>query len=260
MSAFDFLDGLTGAPAPAPAPAPTASGQAGATGFAFLSQTMQAAPAPASMAAPNLFDGLSPSAPSHSRAGTGLEDALNSFGLAPTSLDVPLPQLAGGSGTSAEPIDFSTASAAQLKKFLDARGVNHRSCVEKAELVALARKTAGVVDVPPVVQPRSTALVQGLGNAFALHGMTHLAPTVAASLDHELEVGVRLLHFFVVLQHHLPSSCPRPSTPHTGPPRLSRTSRTSTPPCGPCRTRACSSPRRPTRGWPCACPRRSRTP
>jgi len=223
MSAFDFLDGLTAAPAPAPASAPP-----GSTGFSFLqpagpgpsndlfSGLGGASTAPRSSAVePDLFGGLSSGGSRSAAAGPdlfgglrsggarsapvapggGLDDALSSFGLAQATRDAPLPQLAAKPNPAlAPPPDFATASAAQLKRFLEARGVDHRTCVEKSELLALARKTACVVEAPaaPAVgsqQPRSTALLQGLGNAFALHGMTHLAPTVAASLDQELEVG-----------------------------------------------------------------------
>lgn len=189
MSAFDFLDGLTGAPVAPPSSATTSSG------FAFLTQP-QPTSTPPKQPAVDIFGGLQTAAPAPvaRSGGSGLDDALSAFGLAPATRDAPLPQMpaASTSGASAAPPDFATASASQLKRFLDARGVDHRSCVEKSELLALARKTAGVADGPsssaPSSQPRSTALVQGLGNAFALHGMTHLAPEVAASLDHELEV------------------------------------------------------------------------
>jgi hypothetical protein len=129
----------------------------------------------------------------------GLDAALDAFGLRSAN-DAPVAQLrttvSGNKSAPLPPPDFTVASAAVLKKYLESHGVDHRACVEKSDLVALARATAAPatsVGLGGGGPSRANALVQGLGNAFELHGLAHLAPVASASINQELQVGAKSL-------------------------------------------------------------------
>ena len=209
-SGFGFMS-----TAAAPAPAPSSSV---GSSFDFLGGVAAPAAAPPQQATGFSFLGAQPSVEGN---------ALPSFGAAPATKDIasafgdmglgyggtsdaPVPVL-GVTPSSVQavpsnvPQDFSSMSAGALKKALDAAGIDHRHCVEKSELVALAKARLGgnttstaSSGVPAAASGGRgggirSAIELGMPNAFELHGLAADAATAQAarSIDQQREYQLR---------------------------------------------------------------------
>lgn len=172
-SGFSFINSNPNAPANPPS--------LEASGFSFLSNTSQ------------------PSA--NSNTTSRIESAFDFLGESLVQNEALKPLQSGASETStagkAGPtsFDFSKQSASELKKYLESQNVDYSQCVEKAELVALAQRTAGInstvssnfssLGIATNSSNFARAVVSALPNAFEALSFADNAKEAMMRVEHE---------------------------------------------------------------------------
>lgn len=194
---------------------PSGTGGLGGLDFAGLAFAASPTPAPAASS----FGGLGMSATNPGVGGgfgtMSLDDALNGMdaggaggasnaALRPlgSAAAAPAPAAAASAGSQYDAsTDFSKLSAGQIKKYLESKRVSYSGCVEKAEFVALAVKTARA-------STSSSSLSSTAGLGAPIPAIPILPPVMASasatgtaggtSTPSAIEVGMNSLNAFEV--------------------------------------------------------------